>query len=230
MKLEKFISNVTDLTRSQIKKLLKEKKVFINDNLVTSDSINFKVEKLVIDQIAYNTDEYVYIMLNKPQNYITSHKDELYPSLFNLVSDAKRKNLIAYGRLDVDTEGLLLISDDTESSHKLLSPKHHVEKKYYVEVDKKIPTSLVEIFLNGFIIDKNDKVLPSKLLIISDNKCYLTIKEGKFHQVKRMFKTHYLNVTFLKRIEFNNLKLDETLKPGQWRYLTKKEVELLLKF
>ncbi|ADE19703.1 16S rRNA pseudouridine(516) synthase [Mycoplasma crocodyli] len=227
MRIEKWLSDVTDYTRSEIKNLLKNNRVYINGRLYDETIKYNEFNSLRIDGIDYATDKYVYIMLNKPQGYITSNKDELYPSVFNLI-DVPRKNLIAYGRLDVDTEGLLVLSDNHKLCHELLAPKKHVFKKYLVQVDKQLEPNLIDIFKQGFSIGEDKNTLPSKLEIIDNFTCYLTISEGKFHQVKRMFKTNGYNVIFLKRVSFKNIILDEKLKPSQWRFLSSDEINDLI--
>ena len=139
----------------------------------------------------------------------------------------KNRNLFPVGRLDKDTEGLLLICNDGELSHRLLSPKKHVDKIYYVELDKPLSEDKAREVCSGVYIEKNVKSMPAKLEFIDGQKVHLTIQEGKFHQVKRMFHAVGCEVTYLKRISMGTLKLDESLKTGEYRRLTSDELEAL---
>lgn len=176
---------------------------------------------------------YIYLMMNKPKGLVSSTDD---PS-FKTVVDILDQEYLIYkpfpvGRLDKDTEGLLLITNDGKLAHELLSPKKRVDKKYYVEVDGYVEEEHIRLFKEGIILDDGYKTLPSQLEIINSSivsKVYLTIQEGKFHQVKRMFKSVGMKVLYLKRISMGNLILDENLDVGQFRELTDEEISLLKK-
>ena len=166
-------------------------------------------------------------MMNKPKGYVCANIDKINPTVFDLIKiEDYKKDLFTYGRLDKDTEGLLIISNDGKLAHELLSPKHHVEKKYYVEFDGIINNNKISKLENGILID-GELTKKAKLEKINENSAYITIVEGKFHQVKKMFASVELEVTYLKRIQFGKLFLDENLKLGEYRRLNEKEILLL---
>ncbi|UWD34406.1 pseudouridine synthase [Mesomycoplasma molare] len=228
-RIEKILSENSDYSRSEIKKLINNKKVKVNGKIITKSVLIENIENIEIminDQIVKIKEKFIYILLNKPQNYVCANKDNLHKIVFELLDKEilKYKNLHTIGRLDKDTEGLLIITNDGEITHNLLSPKKHVSKTYYVELDNEIPTNLIEKFKEGFWINEYEKVLPSELEILNKNSSHLTIREGKFHQVKRMFAKFNLKVLFLKRISFNNLLLPDDLKIGEYIQITKKDL------
>ena len=173
--------------------------------------------------------EFEYYMLNKPAGVISASNDKKQQTVIDLIKTRKRDNLFPVGRLDKDTEGLLLICNDGELSHNLLSPKKHVDKTYYVELDIPLTDEKAKEVCEGVYIETGIKSMPAKLEYIDSRKVYLTIHEGKFHQVKKMFHAVGCEVTYLKRMTMGSLKLDEKLKPGEYRELTKKEIETLKK-
>ncbi len=225
MRLDKYLSHMGFGTRNDVKKIIKNGWVTINDETIKKADYNVKEEDIVcVDDEPVNYVEFEYYMLNKPAGYVSATEDRLYPTVMELIQ-SQRHDLYPVGRLDIDTEGLLLISNDGTFTHNLLSPKKHVDKKYYVEFDGVLPDNAVELFskpmqLEDFIAS------PSQLEIIDQNKAYLTIHEGKFHQVKRMFEHVGCTVTYLKRVQFSFLTL-ENLEVGEFRALTKDEVEKL---
>ncbi len=225
MRLDKYLSHMGFGTRNDVKKIIKNGWVTINDETIKKADYNVKEEDIVcVDDEPVNYVEFEYYMLNKPAGYVSATEDRLYPTVMELIQ-SQRHDLYPVGRLDIDTEGLLLISNDGTFTHNLLSPKKHVDKKYYVEFDGVLPDNAVELFskpmqLEDFIAS------PSQLEIIDQNKAYLTIHEGKFHQVKRMFEHVGCTVTYLKRVQFSFLTL-ENLEVGEFRVLTKDEVEKL---
>ncbi len=225
MRLDKYLSHMGFGTRNDVKKIIKNGWVTINDETIKKADYNVKEEDIVcVDDEPVNYVEFEYYMLNKPAGYVSATEDRLYPTVMELIQ-SQRHDLYPVGRLDIDTEGLLLISNDGTFTHNLLSPKKHVDKKYYVEFDGVLPDNAVELFskpmqLEDFIAS------PSQLEIIDQNKAYLTIHEGKFHQVKRMFEHVGCTVTYLKRVQFSFLTLDN-LEVGEFRALTKDEVEKL---
>ena len=164
-------------------------------------------------------------MLNKPAGVITATMDKKKETVLDLLDD-KRKDLFPVGRLDIDTEGLLLITNDGELCHRLLSPKHHVDKCYFAKTDLPIPADAVKKFEEG--IDLGDFTsMPAKLEIIGDCEAKVIVQEGKFHQVKRMFHKLGKEVVYLKRVAMAGIKLEDSLEKGQWRQLTEKEIEKL---
>ena len=225
MRLDKYLADMSLGTRSEVKKIISKGHIKVNDKIVKQ--VDYKV---LDSDIVYYDDkqityvEYEYYILNKPQGYLTATEDSNDPVVMDLIK-SKRKDLVPVGRLDKDTEGLLLITNDGKLNHFLLSPNNHVLKKYYVEVDKPILNNAKEIFSNP--MDLGDFITkPAIYENISPTSAYLTISEGKYHQVKRMFEKIGTTVTYLKRVEFKNLKLDN-LNLGEYRLLTDDELEKL---
>ena len=222
MRLDKYLSDMNVGTRSSVKELIKKGHIKVNGIVVKKS--DYKVDlndEVSVDDNTINYIEYEYIILNKPAGYLSATEDKKQETIMDII-ETNRKDLVPVGRLDKDTEGLILITNDGELNHKLLSPEKHVDKKYYVEVDNKIRDDAEEIFSKP--INLGDFVTkPSKLEILDDTKAYLTISEGKFHQVKRMFKFIGCEVTYLKRVRFKNLTL-EGLNIGEYRHLIDEEV------
>ncbi len=225
MRLDKYLADMKIGTRSEVKELIKKGHIKINDQVVKKT--DYKVES--IDIIKYDDQqvdyvEYEYIILNKPQGYLSASEDRYDKTIMELIV-SKRKDLVPVGRLDKDSEGLILITNDGQLNHRLLDPKSHVDKKYYVEVDTKIIDNADKVFKEP--MDLGDFIAkPAKFERIDDYHAYLTISEGKFHQVKRMFSKIGSEVIYLKRISFKNLELGE-LQIGEYRYLTDEELEIL---
>ena len=223
MRLDKYLADMTWYSRSDIKKLLKEKRITVNgNNAIKADMKVTESDIICIDdeQITYET--YEYYLLSKPAGYLCTLDHS--PNVVELI-DSPRRDLSPVGRLDKDTEGLILITNDGHLNHRLLAPRHHVDKTYYVETDTGIPESAVSVFsepmeFSDFISE------PALLNIIDINKAYLTIHEGKFHQVKRMFQKIGCEVTYLKRVKFAFIELDD-LETGEYRKLTEEEIEKL---
>lgn len=226
MRLDKLLTELNYGSRKNVKKIIKDKNVKINGEIITKDDFKVEEEKDEIEifgkKVIY--EKYIYLMLNKPKGYVCANTDGLNPTVFNLIRDEDfKKDEFTFGRLDKDTEGLLIISNDGMLGHMLLSPKHHVNKKYYVEFSGTLSQSKINKLESGILID-DEITKPAKYEPIEANKCYLNISEGKFHQVKKMFQAVGLEVTYLKRIEFKNISLDENLAPGEYRRLTEEEI------
>lgn len=225
MRLDKYLADMKIGTRSQVKELIKKGHIKINDEIVKKS--DYKVENndvIKYDDKQVDYIEYEYIILNKPQGYLSATEDNYDKTIMELI-DSKRKDLVPVGRLDKDSEGLILITNDGQLNHKLLDPKNHVNKKYYVEVDTKLVDNAKDLFKEP--MDLGDFITkPAKFEKIDDYHAYLTISEGKFHQVKRMFSKIGSEVIYLKRISFKNLVLGD-LKIGEYRYLTDEELEIL---
>lgn len=228
MRLDKFLAKNGYGSRKECKKLIKDKAVKRNGELVKNPAIIMDVEKDIITvneiEIDYKTN--VYYMLNKPANYICSHDAKDYPSVLDLIGNP-RKDLIIVGRLDVDTEGLLLISNDGQFSHQVSHGKKEVYKQYYLDLEKDFQTKFIKDLEKGISMD--DGILkPAQVEMQGNRSLLLSIAEGKYHQVKRMM--HYCEneVTYLKRVKIGSLLLDEELKLGQYREITEEEKELLL--
>ena len=235
MRLDKFISATTTLSRAEAKKIIK-KGILINDILVKSP--DYKIDE-INDQVIVNGNrlfyqKYVYIMMNKPQNVISATEDAIDKTVVDLLEEKDRiYKVFPVGRLDKDTEGLMLLTNDGELAHKLISPKKDVEKKYYVEVSGELKEEHLELVKDGLVIDEGYKCKSARLEILESSKVKsivnIYITEGKFHQVKRMMKALGTTVTYLKRLSIGTLELDKNLKLGEYRYLTDKEIKNLNK-
>lgn len=231
LRIDKMLSNSGLGSRKQIKSDAKKGFIEVNGIVEKDSSKIIDTEK---DLVKYKGEvikyvQYIYLMMNKPQGVISATEDNYAKTVIDLLKDEdKIYKPFPVGRLDKDTEGLLLITNDGQLSHNLLSPKKQVDKTYYVEVAEEVTEEDVKSFEEGIVLkEDNYKTLPAKLQIIESGYpsiCLVTIREGKFHQVKRMFKALNNEVIYLKRISMGPLKLDETLKPGQYRHLTEKEL------
>ncbi len=229
MRLDKFLSDMGVGTRSEVKDAIRRGNVCVNGSSVRKPEIQVSESDLVLWEgkpIVYTTMEYY--MLYKPSGILSASRDKKAATVVDLIVDKKRKDLFPVGRLDKDTEGLLLITNDGPLAHRLLSPKHHVPKVYFVRVDGRITEEIKERFFHGLVVDKEFTALPAKLQIVrsgeEESEAELTIYEGKFHQIKRMFAAEGLTVTYLKRLSMGSLRLDESLGKGGFRALTKEEL------
>lgn len=236
VRLDKFLTEMNIGTRSQVKELIRRGRVTV-DGVVCKEperKLQTDTQHVTLDGQAVTYAEYEYYMLNKPQGVVSATEDNLHKTVIELIEDAKRKDLFPVGRLDIDTEGLLLITNDGQLAHELLSPKKHVDKVYFARVEGSLPEDVVNLFSKGFKLSDGTPVLSSKLLIESTceqetviNEVHLTIHEGKFHQVKRMFETFGCRVIYLKRLSMGSLKLDDSLEPGAYRALSIEELKSL---
>lgn len=231
MRLDKYISNCGAATRSEIKKLVKAGAVSVNGVVAKKADMkideNCDVVELFGEKLCYR--EFVYLMLNKPQGYISATEDKHYPVVVDLVSEEYAHfNVFPVGRLDIDTEGLLLLTNDGHFDHELTSPKKNVYKRYFARLDKPAEESDIEAFRQG--MEFKEFTAKSALLEITSDPCevYIEIAEGKFHQVKRMCERVGKSVTYLKRVKIGALNLDESLAPGEIRELSEDEIKLLI--
>ncbi|SKA79891.1 16S rRNA pseudouridine516 synthase [Clostridium sp. USBA 49] len=233
-RLDKILANLGYGSRKEVKALIKNKEVEIDGVIAKDSSMLIDPEKSEIkvwgDVVNYR--KYIYLMMNKPDGVVSATFDKYDETVIDLIEDEyKVFNPFPVGRLDKDTVGLLLITNDGELNHKLISPKWHVDKVYYAEIDKAVDENDVRAFEKGIILDDGYKCMPAKLEILNSGRdgseVKVTIQEGKFHQVKRMFNSLNKNVVYLKRISFGPIKLDENLEEGQSRELSKEEVEML---
>ena len=216
--------------------LIKKRKIKVNDDIISNGSIHVKENE---DIVKYNDEvinyrPFVYIMMNKPDGVISATEDKEHKTVIDLLGNNYRTySLFPVGRLDKDTEGLMLLTNDGELAHKLISPKKDVEKKYYVEVSGELKNEHLEIVKEGVTLEDGYKCKPARLEILDtsegNSKANIFITEGKFHQVKRMMKSLGTTVTYLKRLSIGSLKLDENLKLGEYRYLTDDELNKLTK-
>ena len=232
-RLDKFLADAGLGTRSEVKRILKGGLVSVNGTTVKDPAAKIDAEN---DAVEYRGERVIfevhrYFMLNKPGGVVSATEDRNEPTVLSLLKDVNTKDLFPVGRLDKDTEGLLLITDDGELAHKLLSPKFHVDKTYHVTAEGIITEDDIRRLEEGVDIGEKTLTLPAKAEIISTgqniSEVLLTIHEGKFHQVKRMFEVIGKPVIHLKRISFGDLKLDEKLVPGEFRRLTDEEIKSL---
>lgn len=231
IRVDKYLTDCGIGTRSEVKKLIQKGLIGVNGVIIKDPGTKIDAEK---DTVTKNNEPVVYehfryFMLNKPMGCVSATKDNLSDTVLDILKNENIKGLFPVGRLDKDTEGLLLITNDGMLAHNLLSPRKHVEKLYYVEADKELSRENILKMEEGVDIGDEKLTLPSKIEFLgeSDNKyCYnLSIKEGRFHQVKRMFEAFGSNVVYLKRLNMGSLILDEALLPGEYRKLSAEEIK-----
>lgn len=237
-RLDKILGHMGVGSRSEIKRLVKQGLIEVNGNVIKDSGMQVEPETDVFmvegERIIYR--EFIYIMLNKPQGVVSATEDNRDRTVLDLLEDTLRTfEPFPVGRLDKDTEGLLLLTNDGKLAHNLLSPRKHVSKTYYAEVEGNVGEQDIAAFARGVQLDDGYETMPAKLVILRPgnmesaivSKIELTIMEGKFHQVKRMFQAVGKKVVFLKRISMGSLLLDEYLSPGQYRELTEEELQAL---
>lgn len=239
VRLDKYISDFTDMTRSQAKKAVRDGKVSVNGEVVTKgdEKVSFS-DSVFLGRSEIRGAGYQYMMMNKPAGVVSATVDSEQKTVLDCVRSGVdqlsgdpppyvAKDLFPMGRLDKDTEGLLILTNDGPLAHRLLSPGRHVAKKYYVELDAAVDERDVEKMRRGLDIGEKRLTKPAVMEILSEHSCFLTITEGKFHQVKRMFGCLGKRVVGLKRVEMAGLELDGSLSAGEWRFLTEDEIAYL---
>ena len=235
MRLDKYLCETGFGTRSQVKDLLKKGQVMVNGEVVKKPElkINETTDQILCQGKKASYQKNIYLMLHKPAGGGSATEDNREKTVLDLVRPEDRKNsLFPVGRLDKDTEGLLLLTDDGELAHRLLSPKKHVDKTYFAKIDGQVTEEHVKQFREGLDIGDEKKTLPAVLTILLSgpvSEIEVTIHEGRFHQIKRMFEAVGCKVTYLKRLSMGSLVLDETLPPEEYRPLTEAELEGLTK-
>lgn len=232
IRLDKYLADMGVGTRSEVKVYIKKGLILVDGEVEKKPErkINPDVEEVFYENQPVKYVEYEYLMLHKPAGVVSATEDRHDKTVLDLIPDAARKDLFPVGRLDKDTEGLLLLTNDGALAHELLSPKKHVDKVYYAKVEGIVTESDVEAFHMGVDIGEAKPTLPAELEILHSgerSEIRLTIREGKFHQVKRMFEAVGKTVLYLKRLSMGNLVLDETLKKGEYRPLTQEELDNL---
>ena len=231
LRIDKILSNVGYGSRAEIKKYCRYGIIFVNGEMVNNPGLQVDPEndEIIFDSEKVNYREFIYIMLNKPGGYISATYDKFDPIVLDLIDPSYLVfEPFPVGRLDKDTEGLLVLTNDGQLSHRVLSPKKHVPKTYYAKVEGKVTNEDILEFEKGVVLDDGYKTMPSKLNILKSDEISeieLTINEGKFHQVKRMFESVGKKVVYLKRLSMGNLKLDESLALGEYRELTLDEIK-----
>ena len=231
MKLLKYLELTTDKNKQECLKIIKDKRIKVNGKIVTKEKEVIKELKdiVLLDDEKLLYEEYIYLMMNKRSGLVSATTDNFQKTVFEDINEFKARKLKIVGRLDKDTEGLLLITDDGDFVHHLTSPKHNIMKKYYVEFSGKYIDNVESIFKEGIVLEDGEKCLPGNITIIDENKCYVEIQEGKFHQVKRMCASCGMHVEYLKRVKIGDLLLDEKLEIGAYRKLTEQEILMLKK-
>lgn len=233
MRLDKYLANAGIGSRSEVKQYLKKGMVQVNGLVVKKGdlTIHENSDRILFQGQPVEYEKYYYYMLNKPQGVVSATEDNFQKTVLDLLGDCRRNDLFPVGRLDKDTEGLLLITNDGAMAHRLLSPKKHVGKVYYARIDGKVTEKDVNAFREGLVFDEEFTALPANLRILSSDdisEIEVEIFEGKFHQVKRMFQAVGKKVLFLKRLSMGPVTLDSNLKPGEFRPLTESELHSIL--
>lgn len=232
-RIDKILSNLGYGSRSELKKLCKSGLVKVNGKVINNPGVQVDVEN---DEILFDGEkvvykEFIYLMLNKPDGYISATFDKRDPIVLDLIDkEALIFEPFPVGRLDKDTEGLLVLTNDGQLAHRVLSPKKHVPKTYYAKVEGVVTEEDVKAFAEGVTLDDGYETMPAELEILKSDdisEIALTIHEGKFHQVKRMFESVGKKVVYLKRLSMGKLKLDEGLALGEYRELTEEEVKMI---
>lgn len=246
MRLDKYLTEMGLGSRSEVKQGIRKGAAQVNGETVVRPEYKVSGEdKVFWKGTPVDFVEYEYIMLNKPAGVISATEDAREKTVVDLIQDSRRKDLFPVGRLDRDTEGLLLLTNDGKLAHRLLSPRHHVAKVYYAVVSGIMTEADVKSFAEGLYVDEELTALPAELEILAvhpkagepgcrdgmgpeeTSEIRLKIFEGKFHQVKRMVHAVGKEVIYLKRLSMGSLRLDETLRPGEYRQLSTSELEEL---
>lgn len=232
IRLDKYLADMGCGTRSQVKREIAGGSVMVNGAPARrpEDKIDTEKDSVVFRGSPLGYTEYEYFMLNKPAGVVSATEDRTERTVLDLIDARQRKDLFPVGRLDKDTEGLLLVTNDGGMAHRLLSPKKHVDKVYYAKVTGRITEEHVRLFAEGVDIGDEKPTLPAELTVLSSgeiSEIELVIREGRFHQVKRMFQAAGGEVIYLKRLRMGSLVLDRELQPGEYRKLTEEEVRAL---
>lgn len=234
LRLDKFLSELALGTRSQVKSLIAKGHITVNGTMVKrpESKISSTEDTVAFDGQILSYTQYEYYMLNKPAGYISATTDKQHKTVMELITDSNKTDMFPVGRLDIDTEGLLLITNDGALAHELLSPKKHVAKTYFARIDGPVTEKDCESFKKGIDIGEKNLTKPAELIVKESGQeslVLVTITEGKYHQIKRMFEKIGRRVLYLKRLRMGTLVLDEQLKPGEYRALTEQEKNLLIK-
>lgn len=229
IRLDKYLADMGIGTRQEVKKYIRQGRVTIDGEIMKKPEykVDESSQQVCMDHVPVGYAEYEYFMLNKPAGVISATEDKMQKTVIDLLEDKKRKDLFPVGRLDKDTEGLLLITNDGELSHALLSPKKHVPKTYLVRVPERLNPGQIEALEQGVDIGDDKATMPAKVEEVDAEHILLTIHEGRFHQVKRMLAAVGSQVLYLKRMTFGPLALDEQLEKGSYRQLKDEEIEQL---
>lgn len=242
MRLDKLVAELTGMTRSQARAVITGGRVCVNEEVkkVIAEQVNEEKDAVTLDGKPLLFQKFVYYMLNKPAGTVSATRDSDARTVLSLLSaeDKKRRNLFPVGRLDKDTEGLLLLTDDGMLSHRLISPRKHADKLYFARLTREITEEDSMLFASGMKVDEELTAMPAVLRRLTDAEAAdfvpdgsaaaaVTLQEGKFHQVKRMFAATGNEVLYLKRMAMGGVTLDASLQPGEYRALTEAELSCL---
>jgi len=235
LRLDKFLADMGVGTRSEVKQYIRKGRIRINEQIckMPEYKLSPEIDTVFFDDRRIEYNKYIYIMLNKPQGVISATSDSKSKTVIELLGDKARKDLFPVGRLDKDTEGLLLITNDGDLAHGLLSPKKHVDKVYYVRVAGRLTDEDKTAFREGIDIGDDTPTLPADLSVLESgeiSEAQVCIREGRYHQIKRMFEALGKKVIYLKRLSMGPLILDKDLPCGSFRELTEQEISLLKKY
>ena len=232
-RIDKVLSNLGYGSRSELKKICKNGLVKVNGKVINNPGVQVDVEndEIIFDGEKVTYKEFIYLMLNKPDGYISATFDKRDPIVLDLID---KEDLVfepfPVGRLDKDTEGLLVLTNDGQLAHRVLSPKKHVPKTYYTKIEGVVTEDDIKAFAKGVTLDDGYETMPAELVILKSDEISeieLTIHEGKFHQVKRMFESVDKKVIYLKRLSMGKLQLDKNLALGEYRELTDEEIKMI---
>jgi pseudouridine synthase len=238
IRLDKYLADMGYGTRTEVKAFIRSGNVKVNESVCKSADVKVNIDKDIVkfrDSLV-DYEEFEYYILNKPKGVVSATKDNVHDTVISLIKTSKAKDLFPVGRLDIDTEGLLLITNNGALAHELLSPKKHIDKTYLAHIEGNIPKNAAIIFSEGIILKDKTKLLPAKLEILKQYKneadtefteVTVTIHEGKFHQVKRMFEAVGTKVIYLKRISMGKLVLPNELNVGEYRKLEADEINFI---
>ena len=232
IRLDKFLSNAKVLSRKETVTALKRQEITINDQIATKKEQLVSTEDIVKYKgniVSY--EKYIYIMLNKPNGYVSSTDDPRDKTVLDLLPSNYRKyDLFPCGRLDKDTVGLVILTNNGIATHKLLSPKNHVEKTYYFELAEPITSDKIKAIEDGILLADGYVTKPCRINMATDTSGHITLTEGKYHEIKRMFGASSNKITYLKRISFDKILLDPNLKEGEYRLLNDQEKQVFEQF
>ena len=226
-RLDKVIANRGVASRREVKALVRQGRVLVDGVPAAAPDMKVAAETAVItvDGMTLGSERHIYLLLHKPAGVLTATEDKRQPTVLDLIpQEWRRRDLAPVGRLDKDTEGLLLLTDDGELTHRLLSPKYHVDKVYYARVEGVPDAADAAAFAEGLLLGDGLQCLPAKLEPLGGGECLVTLREGKFHQVKRMLASRGKPVQYLKRLAMGPLRLEPELAAGQCRLLTEEEL------
>lgn len=228
IRIDKYLCDMSIGSRSELKEYIRKKLITVDGVVVTDPGMKISEDSAVTfkgEPLQYK--QFRYYMLNKPQGVVSATKDNIDTTVMDLLKGVNTRDMFPVGRLDKDTEGLLIITNDGELSHRLLSPRSHVDKCYLVQLMHSITADDIKSLSKGVDIGDDTLTLPAKVEAIAADRIYLTITEGRYHQVKRMLEAVGNKVVFLKRVSFGPLELDSDLAPGQYRELDESEIIML---